>query len=1055
MFKTTTAKLKKLMLVLFVVMLTFTLTLAVACTKKSDDNNGSTDTGNDSTEETTTVTDYQGILNGDFEFKTDDKTSYPYLSSINWTRSYGKSVNSAPSSKASGIIDTADDKYNSLSADVKPVDGETTINPRTPYYYGLVKNDYDKDDETKRVNPNVAGSKVLLLNNNVTGGTAQKVTSSSSVTVSFEKYGLISVWVKTEIKDATKGAYVSLEPTVGSKTLDPITVKNVNTDGKWAKFTFYIHGSNLNNATVKLTLGLGEGNGSLKAGYVEGFAYFDNAEFKEITKKEYDDSLSGAINLDQPIGTCVSNGEAAEYKDEETAKAKYSEFKYQVSLEDNLSVSAINQTDLITESEFFKDDKNLVGDIVGNNKIGYKKASEIVADGDVSEEVKTAVKDEGYALNDKEVMYFDFKTASSATATGKTLTLGAGKYVGYSFLAKVKVSNKSTYGLNVKYKELSYADASSSENGDLDKDAVSVFSNIKVYEVENGTYGDWTKYVVLFSNPTTDDITFNFSFTFGIDEASKTVYPDFELPSGYALVTDFTELGTTTDPNETHMRWTEEKYDSFISSSESVKNTLLGRYSSYSDDETEDDRDDSYNLTADSSQLAVIPNRPTTSVNGFTFKGDDDKVVHGVINSKYIESGKYGKSGVEIEDLDKLETLKTYNLNTNAYNKYAQALVLSNKEALSSAFITTKATLSANSYTLITVKLKVYGEAVANVYLTGTDYDYTDKRYDVLSLKDNDGVLYELKATANKDTKNVSASEDGFITLSFYVATGNKDIDYRVEIWNGTRDGSKNSKGTVYIDNVYVSDVSSTDVDLNGRFAFEDIIASEYNALGAGYEFKSATYTRVPTTVKYTDSDNKEATKQELYQPGVILSQNDVTTFAYYTTVDVESERDDTTASDDDSESDDTTDDEYKVNPTGWLQVVSIILAVVLIIAVIAVIFRTNTKKTAKQKVKKQEYYHRDTREKALKKIAADKKAINVEKDESDDKEYDYSAAENVEETAEAEAEPEVTEEPAESENKADETVDFNELTQEPVEATESPETNEEVTESENGDKQE
>ena len=374
---------------------------------------------------------------------------------------------------------------------------------------------------------------------------------------------------------------------------------------------------------------------------------------------------------------------------------------------------------------------------------------------------------------------------------------------------------------------------------------------------------------------------------------------------------------------------------------------------------------------------------------------------------------------------------------------------------MSSAFITTKATLSANSYTLITVKLKVYGEAVANVYLTGTDYDYTDKCYDVLSLKDNDGVLYELKATANKDTKNVSASEDGFITLSFYVATGNKDIDYRVEIWNGTRDGSKNSKGTVYIDNVYVSDVSSTDVDLSGRFAFEDIIASEYNALGTGYEFKSATYTRVPTTVKYTDSDNKEATKQELYQPGVILSQNDVTTFAYYTTVDVESERDDTTASDDDNESDDTTDDEYKVNPTGWLQVVSIILAVVLIIAVIAVIFRTNTKKTAKQKVKKQEYYHRDTREKALKKIAADKKAINVEKDESDDKEYDYSAAENVEETAEAEAEPEVTEEPAESENKADETVDFNELTQEPVEATESPETNEEVTESENGDKQE
>ena len=1033
-------------------MLTFTLTLAVACTKKNDDSNGSDD--DSSTEETTTVTDYQSILNGDFEFKTDDKTSYPYLSSINWTRSYGKSVNSAPSSKSSGIIDTSDDKYSSLSSDVKPVDGETVINPRTPYYYGLVKNEYDKDDEDKRVNPNVAGNKILLLNNNVTGGTAQKVTSSSSSTIAIERYGLISVWVKTVVKDADKGAYISLDVTVGSKTLDTVAFKNINTDGKWAKFSFYVKGSEINSSTVKLTLGLGEGNGSLKSDYVEGFAYFDNAEYKSLTKKEFEDGTNGLTvdsvyeggKIEKLNGkTYLDNGSAADY-DEAAASTKFTEVKYNLDLKADLNSSGV---DLIDGAKCaFFDNANVVGDIKTGNSVGYKSASEIAADTAVSQMLKDAVSGET-----GKVLYFDFNSASSATAESNEITLAADSYVGYSFYAKVKVSNKSTYGLTVKYKELSY-ETESGVNETLDKDASALFENIKVYEVEDGNRGDWTKYVALFSNPTPDKITFRLTFTFGIDEASEKVFPEFSLPVGYAAVTDFKKLGTDT-VNGT-LAWDEDLYGNFGTSSESVKTTLLGQYSSYSDDDASDDVNDSYNLTADSSQLAVIPFKPTTTVSGFNFKGDDDKTVHGIINGKYVQSdGTYGENKVAIEDLDKLANLKTYNLNANAYNKYAQALILSNKEAASSAFVTSKATLSASSYTLITVRLKTYGDAVANVYLTGTDFYNETKRYEVLTLKDNDGKVYELKATADKNTKNLSESEDGFITLSFYVATGNADIDYRVEIWNGTRDGSQNSKGTLFIDNVYVSDVSSTDVDLNGRFAFEDVIASEYGALGAGYEFKSATYTRVPTTVKYTDSDKKEATKEEKYLPTVILSQNDVTTFVYYTTVDVETERDDTTSADDDTSDDASDDDTYTVNPTGWLQVVSIILAVVLIIAVIAVIFRTNTKKTAKQKVKKQEYYHRDTREKALKKIAADKKAINVEKDESDDKEYDYSAAENVEETADGE-QTETEKQPAETveEAKAEETVDFNELTKEPEEATEAPETTEAADE-QDGDKQE
>lgn len=1020
MFRTTTAKLKKLMFVLFIVTLTFTMTLAVACTKKPNDNGDDNNGDNGTTQEsTTTVSDYQSILNGDFEFKTDDKTSFPYLSSINWTRSYDKSVNSAPTSKSSGIIDTAEDKYKSLSADVKPTDANSeAINPHTPYYYGLLTNNYDKDDESKRSNPNVAGTKVLLLNNNVEGGTAQKVTSTSTITVPYEKYALISVWVKTEIEDVNKGAYISLNASLSSKTLNPIAFRNINTKGEWAKFSFYLKGSDLNNVTVKIVLGLGEGNGSLVKDYVKGFAYFDNVEFKEITKAEYDNSNEKQVyelGLNETLSaqSYLDNGEASEY-DDATAKTKFTNVKYALDFTANLSSNSV----AIDNSKInFLDSDKVNGDIKANNSIGYKPVGDLKADTAISEAVKNALSDK----DNGNVLYFDFNKESSATAQSTEFTLEKESYAAYSFLTKVKVTNKSSYGLNVKYKELAYTQDGGSEES-LDKTAVALFSDVKVYEVENGVYGDWSKYVVLFSNPTPDKIKFNLSFTFGIDQANEKIFPEFSLPSGYALVTDFNEIGSGT--------WTEDLYNNYLSSGTTIKNTLLGQYTSYSKENDTENKSDSYNLTADVGQLAVMPFKPSTSVNGFTFKGDNEKTVHGLINSKHIKSGKYGENAVEIENLDKLNDLKTLNNSTNEKNKYAQALTLYNKEATSSAYVTTKATLSANSYHLISVRLKAYGESVANVYLTGIEYDHSAKRYNVLSLKDDDGKVYELKASANKDTKNLTESEDGFITLSFYVATGNQDIDYRIEIWNGARDGSTLSKGTVYIDNVYVSDISSTEVDLNGRFALEGIIMDEYKALGNNYEFKSATYTRVPTTIKYTGSDDKEATKQEFYQPDVVLSQNEVTTFAYYTTVDVESERNETTGDDHDHDHDhEESDDEFKVNPTAWLQVVSIILAIILLIAVVAVIFRNNTKKVAKQKVKTQEYYHRDTREKALKKIAEDKKAINVEKDESDDKEYDYSAAENVEEGNETI-----------EEDTLDLTNDSSEISEEPTETEETEE---------------
>ena len=142
---TTTNKFKKFLIAILSLIIAVSLTLFCACENTEDNNDDSTN--NDDTKAEETVTDYQKLANGDFEFYTTDGTTFPYSSSVKWTRSNDKSLTSAISSTVtSGIIDTEDEEYADLSATSRPVlsstENETTyFNPRTPSSYGLVKNE--------------------------------------------------------------------------------------------------------------------------------------------------------------------------------------------------------------------------------------------------------------------------------------------------------------------------------------------------------------------------------------------------------------------------------------------------------------------------------------------------------------------------------------------------------------------------------------------------------------------------------------------------------------------------------------------------------------------------------------------------------------------------------------------------------------------------------------------------------------------------------------------------------------------------------------------------
>ena len=100
---------RKFLIALLSMFMAVILAFSVAC----DDGDDGDDDGGDDEPSTTTVTDYQEIANGDFEFYTTEKSSYPYTSSIKWSKVMGSDVTVSPSSSASsGIIDTTDDVFN-------------------------------------------------------------------------------------------------------------------------------------------------------------------------------------------------------------------------------------------------------------------------------------------------------------------------------------------------------------------------------------------------------------------------------------------------------------------------------------------------------------------------------------------------------------------------------------------------------------------------------------------------------------------------------------------------------------------------------------------------------------------------------------------------------------------------------------------------------------------------------------------------------------------------------------------------------------------------------
>ena len=203
---------------------------------------------------------------------------------------------------------------------VKNADGAkvAVANPRT--------HDFKESEGYRKDENGQTHSKVLMVHNNYYNsnyenkGTAQKTTSSTTVTVKAGTSAQFSLWVKTSditgsdtygnvvANPTDAGAFITVTHSIGGNSLDPLEIKNINTAGVtenngWVQYEFLLKGSYYADTTFTVVLGLGQGGGTDTLGYVNGYAFFDDLVCETISNDTFDTSVTDyeSFDLNAPV----------------------------------------------------------------------------------------------------------------------------------------------------------------------------------------------------------------------------------------------------------------------------------------------------------------------------------------------------------------------------------------------------------------------------------------------------------------------------------------------------------------------------------------------------------------------------------------------------------------------------------------------------------------------------------------------------------------------------------------------------------------------------------
>ncbi|MBQ7770209.1 MAG: hypothetical protein IJ373_03375, partial [Clostridia bacterium] len=430
-------------------------------------------------------------------------------------------------------------------------------------------------------------------------GTAQKYTSSSTVTVPAGTAAQFSVWVKTQdlmmsSSDGTavpavgKGAYINVTHSVGSKALPVLSVSNINTEyieegtvadedysNGWVKYSFYLKGSSYSDTTFSIVLGLGQGGGTDRHGYVNGYAFFDDLQCELIAPDTYDE----AVTADVPVSDFDDLKEDKEFNiAKDASKTKFaldfygdlSEFELFDSLYNETDESKLAQHIKATETKY-KDDE-YVTSAAGKNPLpalngGLDASNDVAKVFDGFDEIATAAagnsyldavynnyfKDTDFAKDEKVLLFVSANGVAYSADLAANADTSLGRNIVYSDFLDDNGTVEDTDDSYADYLAISFFVKTSDMNGFTGagitlKDGVTKTSfasldtsdivAVKVGEDED-VYDGWQQCFFFVENKfeNKSDVNFSLSFNFGPTTITGTTKDSYY--AGFAAFADF------------------------------------------------------------------------------------------------------------------------------------------------------------------------------------------------------------------------------------------------------------------------------------------------------------------------------------------------------------------------------------------------------------------------------------------------------------------------------------------------------------------------------------
>lgn len=1016
----TANKLKYFLTLVIIGLLCFTLFFISACAEE--------DPAADNTPSYSyTETDDGVIKNASFVYGTYNTklTSYPKTSLTGW------SLTKSSASK-SGVIDVSDEGWaelvNTLATDsgirgfiqdaknfndstvrewIKAQEGyDQSKTPTSTEIkeYIVKKYLYDKDADPSTTqyvfnNPGVhdgaTDNKVYMLNNykssnQIGRGTVQKLTSSTSIVLNKGEYAEISVWVKTENLNTkvanNTGANIRITNSFNNNAQNDFGIFNI-TDTEWTKYTFYVQADEVYETKFTLVLGLGYEND-----YAEGTVYFDDITVKHLTATEFESVTTnqtynlvyGAdkdnnLNIIQ-ANTIVANG----------VQTSVPLYNMSINVVDGGIPSVSTSPNYIKETSFVTDENHLY----------YTKS-------------KAKETDNEYILGNR------YGTASATVNNGATdIPYGIENYLnvnmnGASYTVKVDDN-----GTNFNLQSEEYANVTffvknnlnSFYSTDITVNVMDIYGTTEVRRESIATISEvsdeWVKCSVLvknnFDRTVSTYTTREFYLEIIIGPTDVKVDTAYSFAHGTVSISaPFVAKGVTYEfENEDSEDATPyyEYYELFSATASGSTPLYAGFNADYSADETDSE---SYSLTVKSSDLGsilsgpAIPNEYTgISSNHFYITGNEEDGVAintnnkaGLINTKYLSS--YSSTitdALNHVDEGNIQPLMIYTDND------------------SYGYIGKNYTISASSYAKVSARVRV-ADATAKAYIYLVDTSETIKKvmtFDSFKINTDGYNTINGSTVDAKELKFVIDStmmeDDGWLTVEFYVATGATAKTFRVEIWNGSRDGSVKSTGHVFYNNITVTTSSA----FTEATRWQDADTTSGNPL-FGKEFEEGNlllYRRELTSAEKDYNADDERTGEIIsYKPTYVWAENNSMIYAIYNTIDpVEV---DPYANESSGEE---TPDENTVptDPSAfWLSFSSILLGVALVLAIV-MLFIKNVRRRRKANASDAKSHYTVTSRVRKQKPAKVKKARKVEEDDEEvESVIEEETAETVEESTE------------------------------------------------------